>query len=233
MKLFFYYLRNLRYRKLFSILRKYCHGYILDVGGWDFCLTAQKKKIPFKHWTVVESDPSHLPNINQKCISILQMDGCNLDFDDESFDTTLCIQVAEHVFTPLKLFEENVRVLKKGGFGIFMIPQTGNLHGTPNHYQNFTKFWCIEVCREYNVELVKHYPLGGTWSTMASRLLYTPFQMIRNPIFTYPEANRNIFFYILFPFAIFFILIAFPISLILSIGDLEEEANNHLFVFKK
>ena len=91
MKFFFYFLRNLRYRKSFSILRKYCYGYVLDVGGWDFCLTAQKKKIPFKHWTVVESDPSHLPNINQECISILQMDGYSLDFDDDSFDTTLCV----------------------------------------------------------------------------------------------------------------------------------------------
>lgn len=229
----FYYLRNLRYRIIFSVLRDYSKGNVIDIGGWDFCLTVLKKKIPFKHWTVVDSDPTHLSKINHQCISIVQMDACNLDFDDDSFDTTVCIQVAEHVFTPLKLFEENVRVLKKGGFGIFMIPQTSNLHGTPYHFQNFTKFWCIEACREYKVEMVKHYPLGGTWSTMASRLLYTPFQMISSAVFTYPEAKRNIFFYVLFPFAILFIIFAFPITLILSLGDLEEEANNHLFVFKK
>ena len=228
-----YYIRNLRYRVIFSLLRKYSSGNVIDIGGWDFCLTALKKKIPFKHWTVVESDPTHLPKINHECISIVQMNGCNMDFDDDSFDTTVCIQVAEHVFTPLQLFKENVRVLKKGGYGIFMVPQTSNLHGTPYHYQNFTRFWCIEACRRSNVELVKHYPLGGTWSTMASRLLYTPFQMLSKPTFTYPEAKRNTFFYLLCPFAIIFIIFAFPITLLLSLGDLEEEANNHLFVFKK
>ena len=126
---------------------------------------------------------------------INRTNGClQFRFDDDSFDTTVCIQVAEHVFTPLKLFEENVRVLKKGGFGIFMIPQTSNLHGTPHHYQNFTKFWCVEACRKNKVEMLKHYPLGGTWSTMASRLLYTPFQMISSPVFTYPKPREISFF---------------------------------------
>ena len=233
LKSFLYFLRNLRYRKIFYILHKYCTGNVIDIGGWDFCLTAHKIKIPFDHWTVIENDPSHFPKIDISNISIKQMDGCNLFYGDNEFDTSICIQVAEHVFTPQKLFEENVRVLKKGGFGIFMVPQTSNLHGTPFHFQNFTKFWCREICRKNNVELIEHYALGGTWSTIASRLLYTPFQMLNVSTFTYPEVKRNFFFYLLTPIALLFILIAFPITLFLSLGDLEEEANNHIFVFRK
>mgnify|MGYP001158096764 CR=1 FL=1 len=233
LKRFFYYLRNLRYKKIFTVLCKYSKGNVLDVGGWDFYLTVLKKNVPFDHWTVIESDPGHLAKTDNHRISIEQMDGCNMSYDDNKFDTTVCIQVAEHVFTPQQLFEENVRVLKKGGYGIFMVPQTSNLHGTPNHYQNFTRFWCIEVCRRCNVELIKCYPLGGTWSSMASRLLHTPFQILKNSLFTYTEAKRNFIFYLLLPLAVIFIVLAFPTTLLLSLGDIEEEANNHLFVFRK
>ena len=113
LKSFLYFLRNLRYRKIFYILHKYCTGNVIDIGGWDFCLTAHKIKIPFDHWTVIENDPSHFPKIDISNISIKQMDGCNLFYGDNEFDTSICIQVAEHVFTPQKLFEENVRVLKR------------------------------------------------------------------------------------------------------------------------
>lgn len=233
LKSFFYFLRDLRYGKLFEVLHRYSCGKVLDVGGWDFCLTALKRKIPFEHWTVLEFDSTHLPKIEHSKITVMQGDGCTMCLEDDSFDTLVCIQVAEHVFEPIKLFEESVRVLKKGGYGVFMIPQTANLHSSPHHYQNFTRFWCYEVCKRNQVELVEHHALGGTWSTMASRLLYTPFQMFCVAGFTYPEAKRNRLFYLLFPFALVFTALAFPICLLLSLGDMEEEANNHLFVFRK
>ncbi len=233
LKQFFYLLRDLRYGKLFDVLKRYSRGNIIDIGGWDFCLTALKRKIPFEHWTVLEYDKEHLPSVNHPAITVEQGDGCNMKYADETFDSVVCIQVAEHVFTPIRLFEESVRVLKRGGYGIYMVPQTCNLHSAPNHYQNFTRFWCYEVCKRNQVELVEHHALGGTWSTMASRLLYTPFQMFRSTAFTYPEAKRNFVFYLLFPLALLFVVLAFPIYLLLSLGDMEEEANNHLFVFRK
>ncbi|MDZ4742365.1 MAG: class I SAM-dependent methyltransferase [Verrucomicrobiota bacterium] len=233
LKSFFYFLRDLRYQMLFQVLHQYANGHVLDIGGWDFCLTAIKRKIPFEHWTVLEYDESHLPQVESSRVTIRQGDGCNMDYPDEQFDTIVCIQVAEHVFTPIQLFEESVRVLKKGCYGIYMFPQTGNLHSAPYHYQNFTRFWAIEMCKRSGVDLVELHSLGGTWSTMASRLLYTPFQMLRFKGFTYPSSKRNFLYYLLAPLAFIFIVIGFPVCLLLSLGDMEEEANNHLFVFRK
>ena len=218
---------------LFISLRKYCKGDILDIGGWDFYETIIKKKVTYKTWTVLESDKTHLSEPKQRDVRCIHGDGCNLEFKNNAFDTVVCIQVLEHVFEPLKLFKESVRVLKKGGYGIFMVPQTGNLHGVPHHYQNFTKFWIIEVCKTEKVELIELIPTGGAWSTHASRLLHTVFQIFGHKSYTYIKKNRNLIFFLFSPFALIFIFISMFFCLFLSLGDIEEEANNHIFIYKK
>lgn len=228
-----FYFRDLRSKILFKCLKKYCNASVIDIGGWDFYKTAIKNNVNFTKWTVVESEKNHLPNTTEDKINCVYGDGCNLDFKNNSFDTVVCVQVLEHVFEPIKLFKESVRVLKKGGYGIFMIPQTGNLHGVPFHYQNFTKFWIIEMCSSVNVDLIEIQPAGGAWSTHASRLLHTVFQIFGHKSFTYQKKKRNKIFYFLVPFALIYIFINFIICIGLSFGDIEEEANNHIFVFKK
>ena len=46
----------------------------------------------------------------------------NLPFDDSSFDFIYSTNVLEHVQNPKKVIEESIRVLKKGGFLQFVIP---------------------------------------------------------------------------------------------------------------
>lgn len=230
---FLFLMRDLMSKDLFSCLKKYCRDEVLDIGGWDFYETVIKKKIEFKTWTVLDSDKAHLPKPTPEDVFCVHGDGCNLEFKNDSFDTIVCIQVLEHVFEPLKLFKESVRVLKKGGYGICMVPQTGNLHGVPNHFQNFTKFWIIEVCKIENVELIEIKSMGGAWTTHASRLLHTIFQIFGHNSYTYKKKKRNLLFYLFSPFSIAYIFTNIILCLILSLGDIEEEANNHIFVFRK
>ena len=158
---------------------------------------SSKKKVTYKTWTVLESDKTHLSEPKQRGVRCIHGDGCNIEFKNNTFDTIVCIQVLEHVFEPIKLFKESVRVLKKGGYGILMIPQTGNLHGVPNHYQNFTKYWIIQVCKTENVELVEILPTGEFWSTHASRLFHTIFQIFGHKSYTYKKRKRNLLFLLL------------------------------------
>jgi hypothetical protein len=51
-----YKFRDFRSKVLFTSLRKYCCGDVLDVGGGHFYLTAKASKIPFSSWTNLESD---------------------------------------------------------------------------------------------------------------------------------------------------------------------------------
>ena len=53
----------------------------------------------------------------------VKADICDLPFDDNSFDIIFCNHVLEHIPNDKKAMQELYRVLKKGGFGIFQIPQ--------------------------------------------------------------------------------------------------------------
>ncbi len=56
-------------------------------------------------------------------IADVKADICNLPFQDNSFDVIFCNHVLEHIPNDTKAMQELFRVLKKGGFGIFQIPQ--------------------------------------------------------------------------------------------------------------
>ena len=58
-----------------------------------------------------------------------------LPFENESFDVVFCNHVLEHIEDDKKAMSELFRVLKKGGFGIFQIPQDLNLEKT---YEDFS-----------------------------------------------------------------------------------------------
>lgn len=56
-------------------------------------------------------------------IADVKADICNLPFKDNEFDVVFCNHVLEHISDDTKAMQELFRVLKKGGFGIFQIPQ--------------------------------------------------------------------------------------------------------------
>ena len=53
----------------------------------------------------------------------VKADICNLPFEDDSFDVILCNHVLEHIPNDKKAMQELYRVMKKGGWGVFQIPQ--------------------------------------------------------------------------------------------------------------
>tara|TARA_R110000787_G_scaffold70646_15_gene157117 strand:+ start:9592 stop:10353 length:762 start_codon:yes stop_codon:yes gene_type:complete len=56
-------------------------------------------------------------------IADVKADITDLPFDDESFDMIFCNHVLEHIQDDTKAMQELLRVMKKGGMGIFQIPQ--------------------------------------------------------------------------------------------------------------
>lgn len=56
----------------------------------------------------------------------VKADICNLPFENNEFDVILCNHVLEHIPDDTKALQELYRVLKKGGLGIFQIPQDLN-----------------------------------------------------------------------------------------------------------
>ncbi len=60
----------------------------------------------------------------------VKADICNLPFEDNSYDIIFCNHVLEHIPDDTKAMQELYRVLKKGGVGIFQIPQDINRETT-------------------------------------------------------------------------------------------------------
>ncbi|NQZ44011.1 MAG: class I SAM-dependent methyltransferase [Flavobacteriaceae bacterium] len=56
----------------------------------------------------------------------VKADICDLPFEEDSFDVILCNHVLEHIPDDEKAMSELFRVMKKGGWGIFQIPQDLN-----------------------------------------------------------------------------------------------------------
>ena len=59
-------------------------------------------------------------------IADVTADIINLPFNDNSFDVIFCNHVLEHVQDDTKAMKELFRVMKKGGMGIFQVPQDLN-----------------------------------------------------------------------------------------------------------
>ena len=214
--------RDFRSKALFDALRKHCRGHVLDVGGWDFYLTAREERIPFEHWTTLEYSTDRLLETEDSRVTVVYGDGCDMDFDDASFDTVLNVQVLEHVFEPLRMVSEISRVLKPGGTAVFLVPQTSTTHLAPHYYSNFSRFWIREAMRRNELEIIELESIGGVWTTMASHLFFFILQSFRVRGMSTPENRRNAFFYLLYPVMLLFALVNIPLALLLSLGDLSE-----------
>ena len=91
------------------------------------CFLKRFKKMKNLDYTTADL---HSPLVDVKA------DICNLPFEDNFFDTIFCNHVLEHIPNDRKAMEELYRVLKKGGTGIFQIPQDLSRETT---YEDFSK----------------------------------------------------------------------------------------------
>ena len=225
--------RNLWFREMFPVISLYAQGQILDVGGRDFYNIVRRKGVRHDRWVSVEYSKEHLLRADDPRYTAVMADGCRLCFKDDSFDTVFNIDVLEHVFEPIKMFQEIIRVLNPGGHAIVVMPQTCGLHESPHHYYNFTRFWMVKAAERMHLEIVLLKPMGGVFSTMAFQTVYFFLQVFRVRGYTSPEYQRTPFFFILMPFMIVYALVQLPFYLLFSLGDLPEGANKHMVVVRK
>lgn len=230
----FYKVRNIRCGVVFKALEHYSCGDVLDVGGRDFYLTARNRDVNFSTWTTLDDQiDADAMAITDRRYRFVRGDGCNMKFADNTFDIVTNLQVLEHVLSPEKMVREIARVLKPGGHGIFLIPQTSVLHEAPCHYYNFTRYWIEEIMKNAGLKILEIEPIGGVWSSMASHMLHFFPKSFRSGGMSSAECKRNAFFYFLYPLMVLYAAVSIPICMILSLGDLSEEPNNHMVVVTK
>lgn len=104
-------------------------GRILDVGCHSGLLSQK-----IFQWT--GADEIYGVDISKKAVERAQKriksghfmvgDAQNLSFKSNYFDAVFCLEMIEHVDYPEKVLKEIYRVMKKGGYGVILIP-TENL----------------------------------------------------------------------------------------------------------
>lgn len=105
-------------------------------------------------------------------------DAQNLKFKANEFDAVYIMEVLEHVENPLKVLLEVKRVLKKGGFGVFLVPSDNDLFKIiwwlwltfyprgwvwkDTHIQTYRGNFLPSLSKKagFKVELVKNFNLG-------------------------------------------------------------------------
>ena len=124
-------------------------------------------------------------------------------------------------------------MMKPGGNAIFLIPTTSTMHLAPHFHSNFSRFWIHEVMKRSGLEIVEFHTIGGVWSSMASHLVYFFLQARRTEGMSDPAITRSKVFWLLLPFQALYALVSIPICMLFSLGDLQEEPNNHVVVVMK
>jgi hypothetical protein len=131
------------------------------------------------------------------------------------------------------MVQEISRVLKPGGYAIFMIPQTSVIHLAPDHYCNFTRYWILKAMKRAGLKVVTIKPIGGLFSSIASDMVFFFLKSFRYEGTSEKINRRRILFYILWPMMCVYALISIPILMLFSFGDLTEEPNNNLVIVRK
>lgn len=82
---------------------------------------------------------------DNKKMKFMVGDAHRLKFKDNTFDAVFALEVLEHVFHPEEVLRDVKRVLKKGGYAIFLVPSDSLL---------FRTIWFLWL---------KFYPRGWVW----------------------------------------------------------------------
>lgn len=136
---------NTRFREVSKEIEATPNGKILDIGCADGLFTkvildssgakqiigidVLKKSVDWakKHWRKNKRMKFSLGNAHK------------LKFSSNSFDAVFALEVMEHVPQPQIVFKEIKRVLKKGGYAVFLVPTDNQLFSIIWFF--WTKFW--------------------------------------------------------------------------------------------
>lgn len=87
--------------------------------------------------------------------------GQTFPFSSEFFDSLVCSQVLEHVFTPVEFVQELNRVLKSGGYLLLTVPFVWDEHEQPYDYARYSSFGLLALLRGAGFEVVEHVKTMG------------------------------------------------------------------------
>ena len=139
------------------------HGNVLDLGCGDkpyaslFYLTEKSRYIGID---IIKGQSDVIAS------------GEYLPFQDEVFDSAVCLQTLEHVREPKALLNEAYRVLKPGGVLLLTTPFMWGVHSEPYDYFRYTPYGIEYLAKQAGFIAERVIADTGFWLLMALRLNY-------------------------------------------------------------
>ena len=110
---------------------------------------------------------------------VVYYDGVTLPFGDCEFDTSLCVEVLEHVNHPAMFLREVHRVLRAGGLLVLTVPWSARRHHLPNDFHRFTREGLAQLFESTGFVDVRIAERGDNVAVIANKLLVLSVDLIR------------------------------------------------------
>lgn len=134
-------------------LKKHAKGALLDAGAGTLTYRSLANTYA-DSYTSIDFKKTH-PELDK--VGDVQ----DMPFENESFDTVLCVEVLEHVPYPAKALSEMFRVLRPGGNLILTVPHMGYLHNEPFDFYRYTKYGLDVLVKDAGFEVESIEANGG------------------------------------------------------------------------
>jgi ubiquinone/menaquinone biosynthesis C-methylase UbiE len=148
-------------------LGKYASGKLLDLGCGKIPMYGMYKKY-ITDCVCIDWENTEHKNEN---VDIFMDITEKLPFDDGTFQTIICSDVLEHIFNPIKVLDEMVRVTDVGGYIMINTPFQYTMHEVPYDYMRYTEYFYKRYSQEQkSVELVECVQLGNGGEVVADSI---------------------------------------------------------------
>lgn len=146
----FYFARKAIYRQI-EHFSPFITGHVLDVGCGS---KPYKDLFTFEEYIGLDVDQSGHDHRNEDIE--VYYDGKTIPFEDSKFDSLICFEVFEHVFTPEAFLQEISRVVKQNGTILFTVPFIWDEHEKPYDYARYTSFGLKDLFARNNLLIVEN-----------------------------------------------------------------------------
>ena len=136
---------------------------VLNIGAGGPIQGIIELSLNTKKVTTIDIDPARKPDI--------VMDVTNLEFNDNSFDLVIMMEVLEHVKEPKKALSEIYRVLSDNGKLIMSTPFILGIHDEPYDYYRFTKYGLEYLLSDFKIEIHETNDFAHTIMVLIGRLM--------------------------------------------------------------
>jgi SAM-dependent methyltransferase len=164
-------------KELLRMSKEYISGRLIDIG----CGVKPYKGL-ISPYVTEHVGVDHEETLHDKSNIDLVGTAYKIPVDDESFDSSICTAVLEHLEEPEAALRECFRVLKTNGYAIYSVPFIWHLHEEPRDFYRYSKYGLKYLFEKTGFEIVEIKALSGFWVTFGQLFVYNIYRLNRGPL---------------------------------------------------